>query len=112
MFVPRLDRGPSWIFSVASGPCRLTPSLSRRPRTFRVLGRYGAPSRGVVLSNNFLPGPSRNSRRQAGIEVTALHAHMLTEMPHHVLHFFAADDAVKLARTLGAALAGTNSAQG
>ena len=51
--------------------------------------------------------------RGAGLEVTALHAHMLTETPHLAyLHFFAVDDAVKLARSLGAALAKTNSAKG
>ncbi|HET9776513.1 MAG TPA: DUF1259 domain-containing protein [Gemmatimonadaceae bacterium] len=40
-----------------------------------------------------------------GIEVTALHTHMLTEQPKlFFMHFWANSDAVKLARGLGAAL--------
>ena len=41
-----------------------------------------------------------------GIEITALHSHMLSEQPHlFFMHFWANDDAVKLARGLHAALA-------
>jgi len=41
-----------------------------------------------------------------GIEVTALHSHMLSEQPRlFFMHFWANDDAVKLARGLHAALA-------
>ncbi len=48
--------------------------------------------------------------RAAGIEVTSLHNHMLDDSPHlFFMHFWANDDAVKLARGLKAALAGTNS---
>ena len=40
-----------------------------------------------------------------GIEVTALHSHMLTEQPRlFFMHFWANDDAVKLASGLHAAL--------
>jgi len=40
-----------------------------------------------------------------GIEVTALHSHMLTEQPRmFFMHFWANDDAQKLARGLRAAL--------
>lgn len=43
--------------------------------------------------------------RARGIEVTALHSHMLTEQPRLLfMHFWANDDALKLARTLRAAL--------
>ena len=43
--------------------------------------------------------------RDSGIEVTALHTHMLTEQPKlFFMHFWANDDAAKLARGLGAAL--------
>jgi len=43
--------------------------------------------------------------RSNGIEVTALHSHMLTEQPRlFFLHFWANDDALKLARGLRAAL--------
>jgi hypothetical protein len=43
--------------------------------------------------------------RENGIEVTALHSHMLTENPRlFFMHFWANDDAAKLARGLRAAL--------
>ncbi|HJQ31468.1 MAG TPA: DUF1259 domain-containing protein, partial [Pyrinomonadaceae bacterium] len=43
--------------------------------------------------------------RENGIEVTALHSHMLTESPRlFFMHFWADDDAQKLARGLRAAL--------
>ena len=43
--------------------------------------------------------------RQNGIEVTALHSHMLDEQPRmYFMHFWANDDAVKLAKGLRAAL--------
>jgi hypothetical protein len=43
--------------------------------------------------------------RSNGIEVTAIHSHMLTEQPRIIfLHFWANDDAIKLARGLRAAL--------
>ena len=45
-----------------------------------------------------------------GIEVTALHSHMLDEQPRlFFMHFWANDDAVKLAKGLRAALDKTNS---
>lgn len=48
--------------------------------------------------------------RSAGIEVTSLHNHMLDDSPHlFFMHFWANDDAVKLARGLKAALGKTNS---
>lgn len=43
--------------------------------------------------------------RDHGIEVTALHSHMLNDQPHlFFMHFWANDDAIKLARGLRAAL--------
>jgi biotin operon repressor len=43
--------------------------------------------------------------RDHGIEVTALHSHMLTEQPRlFFMHFWANDDAIKLAKGLRAAL--------
>jgi hypothetical protein len=48
--------------------------------------------------------------RENGIEVVSLHNHMLTEEPRlFFMHFWANDDAVKLARGLRAALDKTNS---
>src|SRR5262249_5366108 len=43
--------------------------------------------------------------RQNGIEVTAIHSHMLTEQPRLIfMHFWANEDALKLARGLREAL--------
>lgn len=56
--------------------------------------------------------PVIKALRQNGIAVTALHSHMLTEEPRlFFMHFWANDDAVKLARGLRAALDQTNSAK-
>ena len=50
--------------------------------------------------------------RANGIDVTAIHSHMLTEEPRIVfLHFWANDDAIKLAKGLRAALDKTASAR-
>ena len=50
--------------------------------------------------------------RSNGIEVTALHHHMLDEQPRlFFMHFWANDDAIKLARALRAALDKTASAK-
>jgi hypothetical protein len=49
--------------------------------------------------------PVVKALRTNGIEVTAIHSHMLTEQPRLIfLHFWANDDALKLARGLRAAL--------
>jgi hypothetical protein len=49
--------------------------------------------------------PVVKTLRSNGIDVTAIHSHMLTEQPRLIfLHFWANDDAVKLARGLRAAL--------
>ena len=48
--------------------------------------------------------------RAGGIAVTAIHSHMLDDSPHlFFMHFWANDDALKLARGLRAALDKTNS---
>jgi hypothetical protein len=49
--------------------------------------------------------PVIKALRASGIDVTAIHSHMLTEQPRLIfMHFWANDDAVKLARGLRAAL--------
>ena len=56
--------------------------------------------------------PVIKALRQNGIQVTALHNHMLQEEPRlFFVHFWANDDAVKLAKGLRAALDNTNSAK-
>ena len=49
--------------------------------------------------------PLIRALRENGIEVTAIHSHMLTEEPRLIfVHFWANDDAQKLAKGLRAAL--------
>jgi hypothetical protein len=82
------------------------------------------PAMGVATAINFQPtgggkaaitgdfvlrttevNPVIRALRENGIEVTAVHTHMLTEQPKlYFMHFWANDDAVKLARGLAAAL--------
>jgi hypothetical protein len=57
--------------------------------------------------------PVIRTLRENGIEVTSLHSHMLSEEPRlFFMHFWANDDAAKLARGLRAALDQTNSRRG
>jgi hypothetical protein len=83
-----------------------------------------APSMGVATSLNFQPtgagkaaitgdfvllgreiSPVLWALSQNGIQVTAIHSHMVDETPHlFFMHFWANDDAVKLARGLRTAL--------
>ena len=57
----------------------------------------------VALSSEL--NPLITALRDNGIEVTAIHNHMLTEQPRMIfIHFWANDDAVKLAKGLRAAL--------
>jgi hypothetical protein len=54
--------------------------------------------------------PVIRALRQHGIDITALHSHLVTEEPRlFFMHFWANDDAVKLARGLRAALDRTSS---
>ena len=56
--------------------------------------------------------PVIKALRENGIEVTAVHSHMLTEQPRLIfMHFWANDDALKLAKGLRAALDKTASAK-
>jgi len=82
------------------------------------------PSMGLATAVNFQPtgggkaaitgdfvligtevNPVIRALRDNGIAITALHSHMLTDSPHlFFMHFWANDDALKLARGLRAAL--------
>jgi hypothetical protein len=56
--------------------------------------------------------PVIRALRESGIQVTAVHSHMLTEEPRlFFMHFWANDDAMKLAKGLRSALDKTNSAK-
>ena len=103
------------------------------PRTEAITdsGMTVPPSMGVATAINFQPtgngkaaitgdfvllggevNPVIKALRQNGIAVTALHSHMLMEEPRlFFMHFWANDDAVKLAKGLRAALDNTNSAK-
>jgi hypothetical protein len=56
--------------------------------------------------------PVLSELRTHNIAITALHSHMLTEQPRlFFMHFWANDDALKLAKGLRVALDQTNSAK-
>lgn len=73
-------------------------------------------AKGTAITGDFVMtasevNPVIRELRKAGIQITALHSHMLDETPRlFFMHFWANDDAVKLARGLRAALEKTNSA--
>ncbi|MFL5608894.1 MAG: DUF1259 domain-containing protein [Gemmatimonadaceae bacterium] len=103
-------------------------SVPRR-ETIREGANVIPPSMGVATAINFQPTGSGRAAitgdfvmrasevneviralQQGGIESTALHSHMLTEEPRlFFMHFWANDDAVKLAGTLRSALDRTGS---
>ena len=100
-----------------------------RSETIRDRGMEVPPSMGLGTVMNFQPAgegraaitgdyvliasevnPVIQTLREHDIEVTSLHSHMLTEEPRlFFMHFWANDEAVKLARGLRAALDRTNS---
>ena len=72
-------------------------------------GRAAISGDFVLLANEV--NPVIRALRDNGIEVTALHSHMLNEQPRlFFMHFWANNDALKLARGLRAALDQTKSA--
>ena len=95
-----------------------------RAETVRAHGMAVPPAMGSAESINFQPtgrgkaaitgdfvltanevAPVMKTLRESGIDVTALHNHMLDDQPHmYFMHFWANDDAAKLARGLRAAL--------
>ena len=102
-----------------------------RAETITDSGMTVPPSMGVATALNFQPtgngkaaitgdfvllgsevNPVIKALRQNSIAVTALHNHMLTEEPRlFFMHFWANDDALKLAKGLRSALDLTNSAK-
>ncbi|HEV2149637.1 MAG TPA: DUF1259 domain-containing protein [Longimicrobiaceae bacterium] len=103
-----------------------------RAETVRAMGIEVPPSMGLSTAINFQPtGGGRaaingdfvmtsgeidrviSALRENGIQVVALHNHLTDEEPRlFFMHFWANDDAVKLARGLRAALDQTNSRRG
>jgi hypothetical protein len=102
------------------------------PRSEKIMedGMEIPPSMGTATAINFQPtgnakaaitgdfvllgsevNPVIRALREGGIQVTAVHNHMLTEQPRlFFMHFWANDDAMKLAKGLRSAIDKTNSA--
>jgi hypothetical protein len=75
-------------------------------------GRGKAAITGDFVMTASEVNPVIRALRENGIEVTALHSHMLNEEPRlFFMHYWANDDAIKLARGLRAALDKTHSAK-
>lgn len=82
------------------GPMGVATAINFQPTG----GGKAAITGDFVLSGNEV-NPVITALRTNGIEVTAVHSHMLEEQPRlFFLHFWANDDAIKLARGLRAAL--------
>ena len=82
------------------GPLGLATGIGFQPTG----GGKAAITGDFVLSANEV-NPVIQALRSNGIEVTAVHSHMLNEQPRlFFMHFWANDDALKLARGLRAAL--------
>ena len=78
--------------------------------TFQPTGNGKAAITGDFVLLGSEVNPVISALRENGIQVTALHSHMLREEPRlFFMHFWANDDAVTLARGLKAALDLTNS---
>src|SRR5262249_49592782 len=106
--IPRRD-------AISEGGVQMTPAGALGLATgfgFQPTGGGKAAITGdFVLAGNEVNGVIRVLRSN-GIEVTALHSHMLDEQPRlYFMHFWANDDAVKLAHALRAALDKTASAK-
>ena len=89
------------------GPMGLATAINFQPTG----GGKAAITGDFVLAGEEV-NPVIKALRSNGIEVTAIHSHMLTEQPRLIfLHFWANDDALKLARGLRSALDKTASAK-
>ena len=106
--VPRRDPISESNMQVApAGPMGLATAINFQPTG----GGKAAITGDFVLAADEV-NPVLKALRQNGIEVTAVHSHMLMEQPRlFFMHFWANDDALKLARGLRAALDKTASAR-
>src|SRR5215468_7150826 len=88
-----------------AGPLGLATGINFQPT-----GSGKAAITGDFVLTGDEVNPVIRALRSNGIEMTALHSHMLDEQPRlFFMHFWANDDALKLARGLRAALDKTNS---
>jgi Domain of Unknown Function (DUF1259) len=82
------------------GPMGLAEAINFQPT-----GDGKAAITGDFVLTDTEVNPVLKSLRSNGIDVTALHNHMLMENPRlYFMHFWANDDAIKLAKGLRAAL--------
>jgi hypothetical protein len=106
--VPRRDPVTESGMQIApAGPMGVATAINFQPTG----GGKAAITGDFVLAGDEV-NPVIKVLRENGIEVTAIHSHMLTEQPRLIfMHFWANDDAVKLAKGLRAALDKTASAK-
>jgi hypothetical protein len=106
--VPRRDPITDNGMQVApAGPMGVATAINFQPTG----GGKAAITGDFVLTGEEV-NPVIKALRANGIEVTAIHSHMLTEQPRLIfMHFWANDDAIKLAKGLRAALDKTASAK-
>jgi hypothetical protein len=99
--VPRRDPVTEGEMQISpAGPMGVATGINFQPTG----GGKAAITGDFVLADNEV-NPVITALRTNGIEVTAVHSHMLDEQPRlFFLHFWANDDAIKLARGLRAAL--------
>ena len=99
--VPRRDAITEGGMQIApAGPMGVATAINFQPTG----GGKAAITGDFVLTGEEV-NPVIKVLRANGIEVTAIHSHMLTEQPRLIfMHFWANDDAVKLAKGLRAAL--------
>jgi hypothetical protein len=99
--VPRRDPVTEGGMQIApAGPMGVATAINFQPTG----GGKAAITGDFVLTGDEV-NPVIKALRENGIEVTAVHSHMLTEQPRLIfMHFWANDDAIKLAKGLRAAL--------
>jgi hypothetical protein len=99
--VPRRDPVQEGDMTMAPpGPLGVATAINFQPTES---GKAATTGDFVLTANEV--NPVIKALREHGIEVTAVHSHMLTEQPHlFFMHFWANDDAIKLANGLRAAL--------
>jgi hypothetical protein len=97
--------------TITEGGEELPPAMGvGMPFNFQDLGDGKAAITGDFVLVAREVNPVARTLRANGIEVTALHNHTLSDEPRlFYMHFWAHDDALKLARSLRAALDLTNS---
>jgi len=104
MGVPRKDAINEGGMQIApAGPMGVATAINFQPTG----GGKAAITGDFVLTDSEV-NPVIKALRSSGIEVTAVHSHMLSEQPRLIfMHFWANDDAIKLAKGLRAALDNT-----